>query len=377
MHSMNYEQADSVRRIKNLADYLVRSGNGEDSLGLSAKELREYSIVRAARAMYDAVECRAGQGFEGLEADAHRALVKIYGQPFSSGSSFYVPREVLAARALGTIPGSKGGYLVPSDIASFIDQLQNASVCLSSGAQLLTNIEQNVSIVKQLSGPTFNWIIPGTTTTATDPVFGQISASPKTVISLTEISAQLQAQGGPVMEAFVRRQLARGLAAGIDQGMLVGPGGVQMLGVTNVPGINVVVGTSLDRPKAIDMQTKANDLNAIVNASAQAYVAPPVTAALLAGRQEFTGVATTLWGGSIAKGSIVGVPALSTKAMTVGSLLFGDFSQLVLVEFGPMQIAINGSDTQFNRGTIAIRALWMVDQIVSEPKSFTLATSVT
>ena len=72
---------------------------------------------------------------------------------------------------------------------------------------------------------------------------------------------------------------------------------------------------------------------------------------------------------------MAGIPATSTKSMTTGSLLFGDYSQAVFVEFGPLQIAVNVSD--FNKGTLAIRALWNVDVVVVEPKSFTLATSVT
>ena len=38
------------------------------------------------------------------------------------------------------------------------------------------------------------------------------------------------------------------------------------------------------------------------------------------------------------------------------------------------QIAVNSAD--FNKGTLAVRALWMVDVIGVEPKAFTLATSV-
>jgi HK97 family phage major capsid protein len=106
-------------------------------------------------------------------------------------------------------------------------------------------------------------------------------------------------------------------------------------------------------------------------------VATPTVAALLAGRQEFTGVATTLWGGSIARGQIVGVPAMATKSLNAGNLLFGDFSQVLLVEFAPMQIAVNSSDANFNKAVVALRALWMVDVILVEPRAFTFAASVT
>lgn len=202
-----------------------------------------------------------------------------------------------------------------------------------------------------------------------------MSASPKTIVSVTEISAQAQYQIGPVAEHFTRRNLALGLAAGIDQAVLVGAGGVEPLGLANTPTINTVAGAAIDRAKIIDLQTKAANQNAIVDAQKQAYCAPPTTSALLAGRQEYTGGSVALWQGSIARGEIAGVLAMSTKAMAASTILFGDFSQVLLVQFGPLQIALNLAD--YNKASLAIRALSMVDVIVIEPKAFTLASSVT
>ena len=338
-------------------------------------------IVRAAEGLSNMMEHRSGRRFDGIEADAHRALEKKYGPPFQL-SSFWVPPEVwrqhIATRIMTTIPGAKGGYLVETTPVSFIDQLQNTSVCLASGAQFLTSpANENVVVTKQLSGPNFSWIQAGVASSVADPTFGEISASPKILLAQSELSEQLMRLGGPVAEAFLRRQLALGMAAGVDLAMLVGLGGAQPLGNTNTPGINTIVGTALDRAKAIDFQTQAANANAIIDPNSQAYITTPTVAALLAGRQEFTGVATTLWGGSIVKGKVVGTDARSTKAMTAGSMVFGDFSQSALIEFGAMAIAVNSSDTNFNKGVIAIRALWMLDVIVTEPKSFTLASSVT
>jgi HK97 family phage major capsid protein len=347
-------------------------------LGLSPREIESFSILRAAAHVYNAVVQNFGilfHRFTGLEKECHDELVKQFGEPFSP-SSFYLPRDITHARAMSTTPGSKGGYFVGVEQIGFQDMLQNASVCFSLGAPRIQNQKDNAVMPRQLTGPTFTWLGgAGSSVTATDMSFGQLSASPRTIVSLTELSEQLVQQMSPVSEAGVRRNLAKGLASGADQAMLVGTGGAQPNGIVNTPGIGSVSGTSLDRAKIIDMQTKANDQSAVLSARAQGYVAPPVTAALLAGRQEFTGTSTTLWQGSLAEGTVAGVTARSTKSMTVGSLLYGDFSQVVLVEFGPLQIAVNTAD--FNKALAAIRALWMVDVIVAEPTSFTLATSVT
>ena len=355
----------------NLRDVSRDSCEPSAELGLSDKELRTYSINAAARSF------SSRDGFSGLEADCHQQLVKRYG-PARNAQTFYVPADVLrhASRSMSSIPGAKGGYLVDASIVSFADQLQNASVTSAMGVQTLEHATGNVMVVKQLTGPTFVWLgPPGTSVTASDPSFGQLSASPKTIVSITEISAQALYQIGPVAEHFTRRNLALGLAARIDQAVLVGAGGVEPLGLANTPTINTVAGAGIDRAKIIDMQTKAANQNAIVDPQRQGYIAPPTTSALLAGRQEYTGVASTLWQGSIARGEIAGVAAMSTKSMAAGTILFGDFSQVILVQFGPLQIAVNVSD--FNKASLAIRALSMIDVVVIEPKSFTLASSVT
>lgn len=340
-------------------------------LGLSDKELRSYSINDAARAF------SSRDGFTGLEADCHQQLVTRYG-PARNAQTFYVPADVLrhASRSMSASPGQKGGFLVDVSIASFADQLQNASVATAMGVQTLEHPTGNVIVVKQLSGPTFVWLgPPGTSATASDPAFGQLGASPKTIVSVTEISAQAQYQIGPVAEYFTRRNLALGIASGIDQAIIAGTGGLQPLGIANTPTINTVAGAAIDRAKIVDLQTQAANQNAIVEPQRQGYIAPPTTAALLAGRQEYTGVASTLWKGSIARGEMAGVPAMSTKSMAAGTILFGDFSQVLLVQFGPLQIAVHVAD--FTKASLAIRALSMIDVVVIEPKSFTLATSVT
>lgn len=67
--------------------------------------------------------------------------------------------------------------------------------------------------------------------------------------------------------------------------------------------------------------------------------------------------------------------ALATKNMPAGVLLYGDWSQVILVEWGAMALAIDPS-TGFNTAQIGIRLLWQVDTIVLNPVSFQKLTAV-
>lgn len=369
--------ADSRRRAARDSAEFVPPPRQMGHLGLSDDMVRDYSVMRAVRKIYKSLMGNLstdGRGFDGPEAAYSRELEKVYGLTYS-GTSFYVPSDVTHSRAMSTTPGGKGGYAVGAEIVGFIDALSNTSVCFKLGSQRIQNQQANAIFVKETPGPTVTWQGPnGTSIAPVDPGFTQLTATPHTLIGLHELSAQLIHQTNGVTEAGVIRGLGLSLAVGVDQAMLSGSGGLQPIGVSNSPGVITVVGTSIDRAKLIDMQGQCNNSNAIINPLAQGYVGPPSVAALAAGRQQFPGVDSPLWQGSIAQGMVVGVPAMSSKSMPASSLLFGDFSQLMLVEFGPLQIAVNHAD--FNKATVAIRALWMVDVIVLEPKAFTLATGV-
>jgi len=368
---MNYLEHQTVERANNLLQSLKpRPG----TLGLSDKDVRAYSMRRAAQRMFDANNGNRHEGFDGLEAECSRELEKVYG-PCPHGR-FYVPFEITHERALSTQPGSKGGYAVGADLVGFIDALYNTSVCFQLGAQRITNQTSDATLVKEKTAPTATWQgVDGTSVAVADPAFTQISAKPKTVIALHELSEQLLKQDSPMTEAGVRRGLSLALGVAVDQAMLVGTGGVQPLGITNTPNINTVTGGAITRAVLLDMQTQSVNSNAVINPSAQGYVGTPTVAAVLAGRQQFTGVDSPMWAGTIARGTVCGAPALATKSLNTGNLIFGDFSQLMLVEFGPLMLAVNRSDTRFNQGIVAIRALWMVDVMVLEAKSFTLAAT--
>jgi hypothetical protein len=105
-------------------------------------------------------------------------------------------------------------------------------------------------------------------------------------------------------------------------------------------------------------------------------VTTPTVAALLKSRQRFTGSDSPLWKGAIDQGEIEGPMALSSRQMPTGSLLFGDWSSVYLVEGGGLALRVNPFQ-DFNRGFVGIRAMMMCDVVVRYPLSFSLATSVT
>lgn len=116
--------------------------------------------------------------------------------------------------------------------------------------------------------------------------------------------------------------------------------------------------------------------NAVVNPEAFGYVTTPAVAALLAQRQRFTGTDSPLWQGNLAEGQVIGHKAMSSLQVPTANILAGDWSQLILAEWGVLEVETNPY-ANFAAGIVGIRAFYTVDVGVRWGASFSLATSVT
>lgn len=352
--------ADS-RRHALLADQW-REGNRKAYLGLSSGDLRSYDLARVINSL-------RGLGVRaGVEQECSDELAKRFDLPLGSVA---VPMDVLERRTLSS------NYLVgvsaPAEL-SFIDLLGNASIVYRLGASRLTDLQNDVAIPRQTTGNPVTWLGPNGTTTASDPAFGQVSATPKTACIVTDVSEQLlrQSPAGAVIE----RSLALDMAPGLDEVAIAGAGGVQPLGIVNTPGVGSASGSSLGYAGLVGVQTTVANANAVVDPLSAGYATTPTVAELLKGRQRFTGTDSPLWRGAVHAGEIEGVKALASKVVPASTLVYGDWSNLVIGEWGPLMISSNNGGTRFNAVQVGIRALWMVDVFVTAPTAFVKVSGV-
>jgi HK97 family phage major capsid protein len=349
-------------------------------LDLSRKEIHKYSILRAIVAKYESIMRLAGQlggpGFCGLEHECHEALAAKLGQPEHQGR-IYIPSDILY-RDLSVGSAGGGGYLVGTAIGSFIDMLRNRSVVFRMGAQRAPGQVDNLVWAKQTGGSTVVWLsTEASTATESTPSFVQIAATPKTAIAYNELSRQLTKQVTPAGEQLYLGALAKDMALAADQAVLNGSGAAgQPTGIIGTSGIGGVIGTSIDYTKQVEFQTDVSDANGALNPATMGYVTTPTVAALLKGRQRFTGTDSPLWRGSIVEGEIEGNRGMSSKQMPTAPLLYGDWSAVTVPEWGVLAVEVNPFQ-DFQKGIIGVRALWSLDVLVQFPSAFSLATSIT
>lgn len=341
-------------------------------VGLTNKEAKQYSIVRAIRALVDRDWSHAG-----FERECNQAILKRSGLSDAPNGGFYVPYEVQKRDLTAGTP-SQGGFLVATDnlAGSFIDLLRNRTVVGQLGATMLSGLQGNVTIPRQTSANTAMWLTnEATQITETNAAFGQVALSPKHVGAYQEISRQLLMQSSPAVDMLVMNDLARVVAIAIDLAALEGSGASgQPTGISNTAGIGSVTGTSLDYADILEFQTDVAGGNAL--AENCAYVTTPAVAALLAGRQRFASTDTPLWEGNLLDGRMSGFRAVSTLQVTAASMIFGDFSQVIIGDWGMLEIAMNPY-ANFQAAITGIRAIQTVDVGIRYAAAFSRATSIT
>jgi hypothetical protein len=93
-------------------------------------------------------------------------------------------------------------------------------------------------------------------------------------------------------------------------------------------------------------------------------------------RQRFSGTDTPLWTGSVLDGQVAGFRGTTTTQVTAASMTFGDFEQVVIGEWGLLEIALNPY-ANFTSAITGIRAMQSVDVGIRQAAAFSRATSIT
>ena len=368
-----------------LSDELLRAMSTNPSpaspasdIDLSPAEVKRYSILRGIRAL----EALRGAGDRrwidegGLEIEASRAIGDRLGRP---SSGLLIPYSIQQQkRDLSAGTANAGGYLVGTENlgGSFIDLLRNRMLVSQFGATHLAGLRGNVTIPKLSGASTAYWLATETTSiTESQQTFGQLALSPKTVGAYTEITRQLLLQSDPTADMLVMNDLAKVVALAVDAASINGSGAAgQPTGVLNTAGIGAVTGASLGYAGVVEFQTDVAGANGL--APSCGYMTTPAVAALMMQRQRFTSTDSPLWTGSLLDGAMAGFKAASTNQMPAATMIFGEWSQIVIGEWGVLEVMLNPY-ANFQAGITGVRAMWSIDVGVRIAGAFSASTSIT
>ena len=343
----------------------------EADIGLSDKEVRGYSFMRAIRFKSDPNNA-AFRRDAAFEIECSAAAEKKFGRSAQNGG-LMVPSDVLRRDLKATANGANVVETV-LDSGSFIDMLRNQSILDRAGASVLTGLSGNVQIPRQTGGASTYWISPeGASVTKSDQTLDQVALTPRTLGARTEYTRQFMLQSSIEAENFVRNDLSRGIALEVDRAGLYGTGlAGQPLGIHNVPGISTqafaaaVAAGGPTFSEVVNMESTMAGDNALMGSPC--YIGNAAMLGALKVKAKDAGSGLFLLDGN----TLNGYATYRSQQVEAGDLIFGNFSDLIIGYWGPaIELTVDPyslSDT----GSTRVVAFVSVDMVVRHPESFVL-----
>jgi hypothetical protein len=75
-------------------------------------------------------------------------------------------------------------------------------------------------------------------------------------------------------------------------------------------------------------------------------------------------------------GQLVKFNAMSSEQLASGNLIFGSWDELVIGDWGVLELSTDNGGTRFNQAQVGIRAMWMVDVLLRYPQAFVVSTNL-
>ena len=346
-------------------------------IGMDAKEVRRYSVVRALNALANPGDV-AAQRAAAFERECSEAAAKKQGK---QARGFMVPFEVQARDLLVGTP-TAGGNLVATDLlaGSFIDALRNAMVISGLGTRMLTGLQGNIAIPKLTGSATAYWVAENAGPSESQQTVGQVTMSPKTVGAYTDVARRLLLQSSIDVEAMVQTDLATVLGLAIQQAAISGTGASnQPSGILTQVTPSVIGGTNGLAPTWAHIVQLESDV-AVANADvgSLAYLTNAKVRGRLKGTSKVSGQNGFIWddGATPVNGYRTAitnaVPSNLTKGTSNGvcsAIVFGNFADLVIGMWGGLDLMVDPY-TGSTAGTVRVVALQDVDVALRNTVSF-------
>ena len=336
-------------------------------VGLTKKEVRQFSVIRAIRAMANPTD-RQAQEEARFEIEVSEAAQRANGR---TARGIMLPTDVLRSWAQRDLNTTDDAGLIAQDFrgGDFIDVLRNASSVMAAGATMLNGLSGNVAIPKKTAASASGWIATeGAASGESEPTFGQVTMSPKVVGAHSQITRLMLQQSSLDIENLIRNDLAQGIALAIDLGALAGSGSSgQPTGIKNTSGINAPTAFAAANPtfaEVVAMETAVAEDNALMGNLA--YILGAGMYGALKTTTKDSGSGQFVVGPD---GQINGYGAVVSNQVTAGDLYFGNFADLLIGMYGGLDIVADPYSNSTS-GTINITALQTVDVAVRNATSF-------
>jgi HK97 family phage major capsid protein len=329
-------------------------------IGMTKEEVREFSLVKAIRAMANPAD-RKAQEDAAFEFECSAEAARQYGK---DAQGIMLPSEVLRTWGKRDLNTSDDSTLIAEDYRgdSFIDILRNESSVMQAGATMLRGLQGNVVIPKKTAGASAGWIATeGGASSESEFTSGSVTMSPKVIGAHTDATRLLLQQSSLDVENLIRDDLTKSIATAIDLGALAGSGSSgQPTGIANTSGINTTTFAAANPTWAeiVAMESAVANDNALTGSLA--YICRPADFGTLKTTEKATNTAQFVVSPD---NSMNGYNVVRSNQVTSGDFYFGNFADLLIGMYGGLDINVDPYALSTSGG-VRIVALQTVDVAV-------------
>ena len=334
-------------------------------IGMSDKEKREFSFIRAINALAHPNN-KDAQRAAAFELEVSDAAQQKSGK---EARGILIPADVLGygRRDLTVGSATGGGDLVATDLMSdsFIDLLRKALVLQTAGATVMTGLQGMVALPRQSGGATVYHVAESSNITESQLSVDQVTMQPRTIGALTDYSRRLLLQSSIDIENLVRRDLAQQIAIEVENQAINGTGTASKpLGFLNVTGINTESGYTTFADY-VNAEAALSTDNALLG-SLGYLMNSALRGTLKTTEKSATGTnANFIYE---ANNTINGYPAYVSNSMPANTAVFANFSDLILGFWSGLDIMVDPY-TGSASGTVRVIAMQDYDCALRHPES--------
>jgi len=318
---------------------------------------------------------------DGKEAEWHQELQKKAGRDFPG--AVWVPLSTKTVdyntpNLNSPLTSAGGSNLVPQQLHNeLIDLLRQQSVVMQQGITVI-QAQGDLDLPKKTTGTTGYWFGADGADSITEstPVFTTVQLRPKFVAGLAKCSYRMMLQTGGNIENIIAQDIAAVLAEQVDLAALQGTGSnSQPYGVLNQAGIGSLTwgGTSspvgdttrfwwedaLASEKAlIDAKAYSGNLSWLCDSASWRIIQHQTSS-----NDEHMSLVDS-------QRRVLNFPITPTTHMAANTVLFGNWADLVMAQWGGIALAADIGGDNFAKGDTSIRAILPCDFAVRHALSF-------
>lgn len=409
--AQRHEETERLEELRTEREAKRRRAQDRDSSTPEEKAYRDFRLVRAIecfekRTPLDGLELEMHQEGEkeakisGVDASGNILIptmmlrkmggISTRAEEIANASRFNSPerdRQRRATMVAGT--GSLGGSTIQTELGDLIPFLNPKLMVEALGATVFDGLIGNLDLPRKNARGSATFVGETVTAPQTNATINMVQFRPKRLTATSAYSKTLLRQSSLSIENFVRADLSEAIAIAWDFNALNGPGGADFpLGLLNISGVNTVVGgtngAAFNWNHAVEFETKIAAASA--NVAAMAYLLTTQLVGRTKTVEKFANSGQAIWQtipqavgmlGTINEyraERTVHLPTTLTKGTANGichAAVFGDWSQLVLASWGPLDLTVDPY-TQSKDAIVNVTVNSWVDANVLHPESFSI-----